>query len=393
MVLAAGEGTRLRPFTNSRPKVMIPVANRPILSFIVQALVDNDIREIVFVVGYKRERIMSYFGDGQAFGAKIEYVVQEKQLGTAHALLAAKAKVQEEFLVLAGDNIIDARIVSELLQAKEGPAMAVAVSEMPSKYGVVGQEAGRVVSIVEKPTTTSEKVVSTGMYRLTPETFIILEEAASKGIMAITHALGANLKRMHLRAVHTTGKWMDVVYPWDIIKVNSAAMEWEGLSVQGTVEDNVVLKGPVSIGTGSRIRSGCYIEGPVVIGKGCDIGPNVTIQAATSIGDAVVVGPYSHITESVIMNHVNIGSQAHLSHCVIDDGVQAGPGLMSAASEANLSVEREIFALKRIGMLVGQNTSFGSGVTVEAGTIVGSECRIGNHGRVRGNLENRSIVI
>ncbi|MDD1747358.1 MAG: nucleotidyltransferase family protein, partial [Methanomassiliicoccales archaeon] len=86
VVLAAGEGTRLRPFTNSRPKVMIPVANKPILHFVVKALVDSGVKDIVLVVGYKRERIMSYFGDGKAFGANIHYVVQEKQLGTAHAL-------------------------------------------------------------------------------------------------------------------------------------------------------------------------------------------------------------------------------------------------------------------------------------------------------------------
>ena len=81
VILAAGEGMRLRPLTVSEPKVMIPVANRPILEYVVEALVKNDVEDIVMVVGYRKERIMSHFADGKKFGAKIEYVVQEKQLG------------------------------------------------------------------------------------------------------------------------------------------------------------------------------------------------------------------------------------------------------------------------------------------------------------------------
>ena len=109
VILAAGEGMRLRPLTVSEPKVMIPVANRPILEYVVEALVGNDIEDIVIVVGYRKERIMSHFEDGKKFGAKIEYVVQEKQLGNAHALACAKDRLSEDFVVLPGDNIVDKR--------------------------------------------------------------------------------------------------------------------------------------------------------------------------------------------------------------------------------------------------------------------------------------------
>ncbi|MGD1060042.1 MAG: bifunctional sugar-1-phosphate nucleotidylyltransferase/acetyltransferase [Methanomassiliicoccales archaeon] len=393
VVLAAGEGTRLRPFTNTRPKVMIPVANRPILEYVVKALVDNGVKDIVLVVGYRRERIMSYFGSGESFGANIEYVVQEKQLGTSHALLAAKPKVDKEFLVLAGDNIVDARMVAQLLGHEKGMAVAVATSELASKYGVVDIEGDRVVNIVEKPTASAETTVSTGMYRFTSDVFEFLEEARLKGVMAITQAIVPNLKKMHLKAVHGNGKWMDVVYPWDILKVNSAAMEWQGLSLQGTVEDNVFFKGQVSVGAGTRIRSGCYIEGPVVIGEGCDIGPYVTIQGATSIGTAVNIGPYANIVESVIMGGSSLGAHSHLSHCVLDEGVSAGPGLLAACGEANVNVEKEFFHLRKIGSLFGQNAALGSGVACEAGTIVGSDSRIADHATIRGNLEDRSIVV
>jgi glucose-1-phosphate thymidylyltransferase len=106
IILAAGEGTRLRPFTMSKPKVMLPIGNKPILAYVVKALVDNGLNEIIIVVGYKKERIMSFFSDGSKFGAKITYVIQDKQLGTAHALLHVKPFIKEDFILLSGDNII-----------------------------------------------------------------------------------------------------------------------------------------------------------------------------------------------------------------------------------------------------------------------------------------------
>src|SRR3972149_3751795 len=107
IVLAAGEGARMGPFTASEPKVMIRVGNRPILEHVLRALAAEGVTAIVLTVGYRRERIMSYFQDGKAFGAKIEYVVQNKQIGTAHALLEARAKVDGPFLALNGGNLLD----------------------------------------------------------------------------------------------------------------------------------------------------------------------------------------------------------------------------------------------------------------------------------------------
>ena len=126
VILAAGEGTRLRPFTMSRPKGMIPVGNRPILDYIVEALVQNGIKDIIMVVGYRKDTILSHFEDGRRFGARIMYVAQDKQLGTAHALsLAARHLTGEDFLTVAGDNLIDAQLVADLLAKRKGPSMVV----------------------------------------------------------------------------------------------------------------------------------------------------------------------------------------------------------------------------------------------------------------------------
>ncbi|MDD1768480.1 MAG: NTP transferase domain-containing protein [Methanomassiliicoccales archaeon] len=393
VVLAAGEGTRLRPFTVSRPKVMIPVGNRPILEYVISALVENGIQDIVLVVGYRKETIMSYFADGKKFGARITYAVQEKQLGTAHALSVARKYLDEDFLVVAGDNLIDSRTISDLVGCKRGPSMLVTESEMPSKYGVVQVEGNKVVRIDEKPEGRIGNIISTGIYCFNRDFLRFVEDGVSGGKIGITHVLQALVPRMDLPAVHTTGKWIDVVYPWDLIGVNAAALTVHGQEIAGTVESGVTIKGSVSVGAGTRIRSGTYIEGPAVIGEGCDIGPSVTILPSTSIGNGVQIASFSLLSNCLIMNNVDIGSHSHLSHSVLDDGVRVATGLASPTGCAFARVEDEFFKLERVGGLVGERTEIGSGVVISPGSIVGAGCRIGSGVRVTGNLENKSVVV
>ncbi len=393
VVLAAGEGKRLRPFTVSRPKVMIPVGNRPILEYVVSALVENGIQDIVLVVGYRKETIMSYFADGKKFGARITYAVQEKQLGTAHALSVAKKYLDDDFLVVAGDNLIDSRAVSDLVGHDGGPSLLVTESEIPSKYGVVQVEGDRVVRIDEKPEGRIGNIISTGIYRFNKELYRLVEDGVSAGKIGITQVLQALVPKMDLPAVHTTGKWVDAVYPWDLIGVNAAALAVHGQDIAGTIESGVTIKGSVSVGAGTRIRSGTYIEGPATIGEGCDIGPSTTILPSTSVGNGVQIGPFSLLSNCLVMNNVDIGSHSHLSHSVMDDGVRVATGLACPAGCAFARVEDEFFRLERIGGLVGEGTEIGSGVVVSSGSIIGAGCRIGSGVRVTGNLENKSVVV
>ncbi len=137
VILAAGEGARMGPFTASVPKVMIPVGNRPLLEYVVQALADNGVRDLIFIVGYRRERIQSHFQDGKSFGTHITYVTQTKQLGTAHAIWEARGHLEDPFIVLNGSNMVDGRFVEDLLAAAPKPAVLITQSERPQSYGVV----------------------------------------------------------------------------------------------------------------------------------------------------------------------------------------------------------------------------------------------------------------
>lgn len=372
---------------------MIPVANKPILEYVVSALVSNGFQDIVLVVGYRRESIMSHFADGRKFGARITYAVQEKQLGTAHALAVAADLLSDRFIVAPGDNVIDEQTLSDLLGCGPRPAALVTESEIPSKYGVVQIEKGNVVSIVEKPEVRVGNVISTGIYCLDAGLLKKVQEGARSGKIGITHVLQALLPKLDLAAIKTTGKWIDAVYPWDLLSVNAAALHGLGQEVEGTVEPGVVMKGSVRVGAGTRIRSGTYIEGPVTIGEGCDIGPAVTIMPSTSIGNSVQIGSFTHISNCLLMNNVDISSHSHLAHSVLDDGVKIGTGFAAPAGTAFSKVDDDFFKLERIGGLIGEGTVIGAGVVVAPGSIIGSGCNIGSGVRVTRNLEDRSVVI
>src|SRR5262245_28685362 len=133
VILAAGEGLRLRPFTLTRPKVMLPVAGRPILEYVVEALKENGVTDITMVIGYQKERIQTYFENGRRFGVSINYAVQAKQLGTAHALLQAKGAAAEgPVLVLPGDNLVDPETLRDLLDKREKDRNAMVVTFSPN---------------------------------------------------------------------------------------------------------------------------------------------------------------------------------------------------------------------------------------------------------------------
>src|SRR5512136_407967 len=248
VILAAGEGMRLRPLTVSEPKVMIPVANRPILEYVVDSLVKNDVNDIIMVVGYRKERIMSHFEDGKKFGAKIEYVVQEKQLGNGHALFSAKERLSGEFRVLSGDNIVDRRAVGDLLKSGSCPSALVVESENPSKYGVVELDKGTIKKVYEKPTELISNIILTGLYCLSDKIFEHIERCIAEGEYGLSNAVQLSLGSHPVAPVFSDGLWIDAVYPWDLLELNAAALENLSVKTSGKVEPQVMISGPVGIG-------------------------------------------------------------------------------------------------------------------------------------------------
>ncbi len=267
IVLAAGEGSRLKPFTATRPKVMIPVGNKPILEYVINALQESGIIDIILVVGYKREKIMDYFSDGHKWGVNITYVEQYQQLGTAHALRQASHLIKDHFLVINGDTVIDASAIKEIMRYQSGDATMLTVTvDKAQKYGVVQTQNHLVKSIQEKPAhKEAGNTVNAGVYCFSPKIFDFLEfmDISERGDYEITDAIKKMIENgIPVRAVHTNATWMDAAYLWDLIELNAATLARQKAENHGTIEEGAHVIGAVNVGENTTIRSGCYIVGP-----------------------------------------------------------------------------------------------------------------------------------
>jgi glucose-1-phosphate thymidylyltransferase len=371
VILAAGEGRRLRPFTETMPKVMLPVANKPVLEYVIDAVKTSGINEIILVVGYKKEVIMDYFKDYEDID--IIYVVQEKQLGTAHALLQTKDLIDGDFLVLSGDNIIDHRGIEKLLKEESKYSMLIKEHVHPSKYGVVVVEKNILKEIVEKPAEEGGKFISTGIFKFPDSIFEKVEEITSQGVYELTDVIQLVVDRGEKIRSIRSDFWMDIVYPWDLLIVNERMLH--------------------TTKTSTRIYAGSYISGPVVIGDGCEIGPNACIFPSTTIGNNAVVHPFSEIRNSVIMNDVHIGSNSFVSHSVIGRGSVIGGNFSSIAGKATIEIEEEFNKLDNIGVMIAEDCVIGSNVVVEPGMLIGRGCEISSLKRVMKNIASQSNVM
>jgi len=393
IILAAGEGTRLKPFTEDMPKVMLPIANKPILEYVVKALVENGISNIIMVVGYKKESIMNYFGEGRKWNANIVYAIQEKQLGTGHALLQAERHVKgREILILPGDNIIDKGSISKLISS-DGPCLIIDESELPSKYGVVEMENDVVIKLIEKPERAESNLISTGIYKFEKEIFKIVRENVEAGENKLTDALQFFIENRKLKGIKVDGQWKDIVYPWNLLEANEEGLYGLSSSISGKIEKNVSIKGNVVIGEGSIIHSGCYIEGPVIIGKGCEIGPNTCIFPSTSIGDNVIIHPFSEIKNSVIMDNATIGSGSFISNSVIGKSNSISSHFSTITGDTYIEVDGELHKIEGIGAFIGSNCKIGANVVVGSGKRIGKKCIISSNKLIREDIPNGSRVV
>ncbi len=386
VILAAGEGQRLRPFTVSRPKAMLSIADKPILQYVIEALVTNGIRDIILVVGYRKEQVFDYFGAGEQFGVEITYVTQEAQLGTAHALTQAKDSVKDDFLVISGDNLIEAGTIAGFVEV-DSPAILVKRVGQPDRYGVVGIEGGNVRSIEEKPKEAVSNLVNTGIYAFSADIFDF-----TKDVLDIPDALNDMISAgQDIQALKTGGTWLDVVYPWDIVSLNEAVLGNISVSLGGTIETGVSVKGNVVVGEGTLIRSGSSVYGPAVIGSGCDIGPHVCIMPATSIGDNVVIGPFTEVRNSVIGNDVNIGPGCIISDSVIDRGCVIKGRFTAAGGQSVVRINNECPTIN-VGVMMGEDCKVESNVTAQPGVIVGNACQIQMMRVLSGHFPDHSLV-
>jgi UDP-N-acetylglucosamine diphosphorylase/glucosamine-1-phosphate N-acetyltransferase len=395
VILAAGEGRRCRPLTQTRSKVMLPVGNRPFMEHVILALAANGVRDLYIVVGYQKERVMDYFEDGVDFGVKITYIEQNELLGTAHALLKAEPYVDEEFLVVNGDNLFDTRSIKELISAKGENVILAALRQNTGEYGVLKVEKQRVKAIIEKPGRPCAGILNTGAYRFSPTIFEVLSRTpiSERGSYELTDTISQMITNgKEIVPLIGKGIWADAVFAWDLLNANSLALGMSDTKISGEIEDGARIIGSVEIGEGSIVRSGSYLVGPVCIGKDCNIGPNATILPSTSIGDSVRIGSHSEIRNSIIMNDARIGSGTIISDSVVGASCILADQLVVETGACVVEVE-DAFHRAEFGAVFADDVTLGARVLVSPGTIIGTGARIGSGASIRGGIERESRVI
>ncbi len=299
VILSAGEGTRMRPLTITKPKTMLPVAGKPIIRYNIEALRDCGVTDILLIVGYKEEMVRNYFKDGKDLGVNISYMTQKDLEGTANAIGYAKDFIEDSIIVLNGDIILDVSILSEIIsnyeESKPDTLMVLKEVEDPTRFGVVEIKDDHVVNIVEKPE--KDKVPSnlanTGIYIFNKDIFEKIEKTpeSPRGEYEITDSLSMQIEDGKFVKGYTTEKeWLDIGKPWELIEINEKLLGEIKTNIKGKIETGVTIHGELVLEEGSIIKSGVYIEGSVYIGKNCDIGPNSYIRGNSYFGDNVHVG-------------------------------------------------------------------------------------------------------
>lgn len=317
LILAGGLGKRARPLTYTEVKQLIPIANKPVVFYAIESLVEAGIAQIGVIVGHTEERIgmlRNAIGDGSRWGAEITYIEQDKPRGLAHAVYCAKDYMGgEPFVVYLGDNILMGGIVKyvqDFQQSSHDAAIVLTKVKEPWKYGVATlNEKGEVVDIEEKPENPKSDHIITGIYLFRPSIFEAIEKIkpSQRGELEITHAIREILlsKNQSVLSYATDSWWDDTGDAEAILRANHMILsELHSSDIQGEVEETARLLGHIRIGKGSVIRGASVLRGPLVIGENCNIS-SAYIGPFTSIGDnTTVIG--GEVESSIVIGDTRI---------------------------------------------------------------------------------------
>jgi glucose-1-phosphate thymidylyltransferase len=299
LVLSGGAGTRLRPITHTSAKQLVPVANKPVLFYGLEAMRAAGIDDVGIVVGETRAEIEAAVGDGSRFGLRVTYLPQEAPLGLAHAVLIAEAFLGDSpFVMYLGDNLLKEGI-APFVHAFErsGPDALILLQKVgdPRSYGIAELDGdGRVARLVEKPAEPRSDLALVGVYLFTPAVFESVKAItpSARGELEITDAIQHMIDRGLRVEPHTvTGWWKDTGKLEDMLEANRLILSTIESDVRGEIVEST-LEGPVQVGEGSIIER-CTVRGPVVIGACCHLSDTF-------------VGPYTAISDGVVVEHAEI---------------------------------------------------------------------------------------
>jgi glucose-1-phosphate thymidylyltransferase len=330
LVLAGGRGTRLRPLTNTSAKQLVPVANKPVLFYGLEAIRDAGITEVGIIVGDTGAEVRAAVGDGSEFGLRVTYIPQAAPLGLAHCVLIARDFLgDDDFVMYLGDNFLIGGIQELVAAFGEGEYSAqilLTPVDDPRSYGVAELgRSGQIVGLAEKPDDPASDLAIVGVYMFTPAVHDAVRaiRPSARGELEITDAVQWLISHGHHVHSHLiTGYWKDTGRVQDMLECNRIVLESIETRIRGTVDDRTRITGRVVIEPGAVVEDS-VLRGPVVIGPdtkvvGSYVGPFTSIGAGCSVEEA-------EIEYSIVMSDSTVRGVSRIESSLIGKGVEVTP--------------------------------------------------------------------
>ena len=386
VLLAAGQGTRMRPLTDDRPKPTLPVAGEPMVARTARTAAAAGASRFVVVVGYRAEAVRDALGDEIA-GVPVTYVEQPDQRGTADAVRVAAPELDDAPLArLNGDARGDGPARARRVDG--GPAVGSRRVDDPTQYGVLqtsddGEtDTPRVTGVVEKPAEPPSNLINTGAYVFPARARDWLDVSESeRGEAELTDVLERVADAETVRAV-PFDRWLDVGRPWELLEAN----EWllseldRRVADDATVHADADLRGDVVVERGAEIDAGVVIEGPVLIAAGASVGPNAYVRGATYVGRDAKVGHSVEVKNSLLFRGATVGHLSYVGDSVLGREVNFGAGTTvanlrhdDAAVETTVKGQPVSTGRRKFGVVCGDGVKTGIQTSLNAGCVLDSD--------------------
>jgi glucose-1-phosphate thymidylyltransferase len=347
LILSGGAGTRLRPITHTSAKQLVPVANKPVLFYGIEALVDAGVEEVGIIIAPETgDEIREAAGDGSAFGARITYIVQDKPAGLAHAVLTAEEFIGgSPFVMYLGDNLLRdglRGLVTTFREHEPDALILLTPVDDPQSYGVAELDGEKIVRLIEKPKDPPSNLALVGVYLFQPAIFDAARalEPSWRGELEITEAIQGLIDDGHtVRSEVVRGWWKDTGQLADMLEANRLVLEELETRLEGEVDEGSRVEGRVVLEPGASLTRS-VVRGPAVIGAGACI-------------EDAYIGPYTSIGEGVHVRRSEVEHSIVLSGSVVED---LGTRMEASLLGRDVKLTRSAGVPKTLRLLVGDRS-------------------------------------